>query len=493
MSSREAAEYCLDCHWETFDDIMGKLPILPPGSWQCDDVHPTTDVPCGIEDGYCAKDTCSLNCSSVCDGFVDCDLVSTVCSNANCEEALCESTASACFDAHCCEQGQNEGNNNNNNNNTTTGLLRQPGFQWEPALYLPAMAEPQTDMSFNESHMINHSAAARCHQNCTVDNAVSDSQCHNPACDFVFTGQMYSQDCGNPWISALPSNPMAPSNVDANVMMSNATFDAPLQYENFARFNPEGNPTSKMPCFQADGQQSCADEGFQHLGCYLRNSGDTRLVEFSKQQSQSRVHRHFHGQAHHHELIHHTAPCNTRKSVSPPTISSFIDSPPSLDRAISSALTSPTPPFKEETAANSHVCRWSCGKSTCNASFSCCGDLQQHLVTHHMQPIDGSKGHGYYCCWEGCHRPHEPFSQKSKLQGHFLTHSNCTLSLDDISEGTPARRLIDRTKQTKIILARCVEKRLRDRPPLNVTNVAIAARNRSNARNAVKHSLIAAS
>ncbi|KAI9928761.1 zinc-finger protein [Aspergillus wentii] len=41
-----------------------------------------------------------------------------------------------------------------------------------------------------------------------------------------------------------------------------------------------------------------------------------------------------------------------------------------------------------------------------------------------MTTVDGAKGNGYYCCWEGCHRPDEPFSQKSKLQGHFLTHSN---------------------------------------------------------------------
>jgi hypothetical protein len=39
------------------------------------------------------------------------------------------------------------------------------------------------------------------------------------------------------------------------------------------------------------------------------------------------------------------------------------------------------------------------------------------------------KGNGYYCCWEGCHRPDEPFSQKSKLQGHFLTHSVGLMSL----------------------------------------------------------------
>jgi hypothetical protein len=77
-----------------------------------------------------------------------------------------------------------------------------------------------------------------------------------------------------------------------------------------------------------------------------------------------------------------------------------------------------------------HVCKWAASihgiKAVCGATFADPGALQEHLIASHMSTVNGAKGNGYYCCWEGCHRPDEPFSQKSKLQGHFLTHSNCT-------------------------------------------------------------------
>ncbi|KAI5283753.1 zinc-finger protein, partial [Ascosphaera atra] len=60
----------------------------------------------------------------------------------------------------------------------------------------------------------------------------------------------------------------------------------------------------------------------------------------------------------------------------------------------------------------------------CGATFATAAQLQDHLISHHVKPLPGPKGPGFYCTWHDCHRPHEPFSQKSKLQGHFLTHSN---------------------------------------------------------------------
>jgi hypothetical protein len=108
-------------------------------------------------------------------------------------------------------------------------------------------------------------------------------------------------------------------------------------------------------------------------------------------------------------------------------LSSPIETPPPLDGGASSVLTSPTIGLADDD--ESHVCRWthtrSGMKTICGAFFPSAATLQQHLVAEHMNPVQGMKGYGYYCRWEGCHRPDEPFSQKSKLQGHFLTHSNC--------------------------------------------------------------------
>lgn len=408
MSSREAGDFCLDCHWDTFDDIAGKFPILPSDQWPCGDIHHTGDAACAVEESCCEDDACSLNCSSVCDGFVDCDLVSTVCSAVNCDEGHCESTGPACFDKHCFEDGQAV-------DDATANLLQQTDFQWDPAVFLPAMTDHHFDMPVTEPQSLDLPTSR--HQHCNTGNAFSDFQCHNPGQESLATCQQYSKDCDNAWCAPFNSNQIDMSQIDMNILLDNTSF---YSDPSNALFDQQSD-TNKMPCFQ-DGQPSCSDAGFQHLGCYLRNSGDTRLLEFSKQQSQSRVHRHHHGKAHH-RVAQYSRPRNSRKSISSQTISSFIDSPPSLDRAMSSALTSPTPALTEE--GESHICRWNHGTSMCNATFTSCGELQEHLTMQHMQPIPGVKGHGYYCCWHGCHRPHEPFSQKSKLQGHFLTHSNC--------------------------------------------------------------------
>jgi hypothetical protein len=113
-------------------------------------------------------------------------------------------------------------------------------------------------------------------------------------------------------------------------------------------------------------------------------------------------------------------------SVSSHLLSSPGETPPPLDGGASSVLT--TPDFSAEDS-DLHICKWVTKihgvQATCGATFADSGALQDHLVASHMNTVDGARGNGYYCCWDGCHRPDEPFSQKSKLQGHFLTHSNC--------------------------------------------------------------------
>jgi uncharacterized Zn-finger protein len=111
-------------------------------------------------------------------------------------------------------------------------------------------------------------------------------------------------------------------------------------------------------------------------------------------------------------------------------MSSPRETPPPLERDISSVLT--TPEFSAEDS-ELHICKWVTSihgiQAPCGAIFADSGALQDHLISAHMNTVDGAKGNGYYCCWQGCHRPDEPFSQKSKLQGHFLTHSNCEITI----------------------------------------------------------------
>lgn len=413
MAAKDSGDSCPECHWDTFDDMSEKFPVLSSGQWQCDDVHHAEDPICNVDESCCDHDACSVNCSSMCDGFVDCEITSTVCSDAHCKDVYCESTGPACFDKSCFDESENL-------DTTMTDLLQDTDFQWDSAVFLPCMIDHQADLSLAHSHLPNQTAAM--HQPCMNENdAFPNPHSYNSGHEPFTSCQQYPKENAHLWCSPY-TNQTDMCNMDMNSMLS----DASLYPTNSGNSIIDQHETAKMPCFQDDGAPSCSDAGFKHLGCYLRNSGDTRLLEFSKSQPQSRVHRHYHGQAHHrvtqyarHHQSHHQA----RKSISSQTISSFIDSPPSLDRAMSSALTSPTPGLTEET--ESHICRWNYGPSLCNATFGSAGELQQHLNIQHMQPIDGIKGHGYYCRWHGCHRPDEPFSQKSKLQGHFLTHSNC--------------------------------------------------------------------
>ncbi|TPR01882.1 hypothetical protein CAN33_0041525 [Aspergillus niger] len=125
--------------------------------------------------------------------------------------------------------------------------------------------------------------------------------------------------------------------------------------------------------------------------------------------------------------VHSYSPYSPYSRHSRSSVSSQLspgETPPPLEGGTSSVLTSPE--YVPDTEV--FICRWiSKADGTqlpCGATFADACGLQEHLVASHMATVDGAKGTGYYCCWEGCHRPDEPFSQKSKLQGHFLTHSN---------------------------------------------------------------------
>ncbi|KAJ9273109.1 transcriptional regulator family: C2H2 zinc finger [Paecilomyces variotii] len=164
----------------------------------------------------------------------------------------------------------------------------------------------------------------------------------------------------------------------------------------------------------------CSNAAHQHVGNRLRTPAATGVHGFH---GVCRSHAHGHTHCHSHPYMPYAR--HHRSSVSSHLMSSPADTPPPLEGGISSGLTSPTFPTDDH---EPHICKWTFNhdgmKIACGASFADAGALQEHLVSKHMGTMDGRKGHGYYCCWEGCHRPDEPFSQKSKLQGHFLTHSN---------------------------------------------------------------------
>ncbi|KAH8693226.1 putative C2H2 transcription factor [Talaromyces proteolyticus] len=405
MNPRELGNFCLDCHWDTFDD---KMSIPPPDQWHCNELHRPGDLNCDVDEACCNNDTCSFNCSSVCDGFVDCEISSTLCSDANCEEAHCENAESPCFEKSCFGDG-------NSVNQSITDLFHDATLHWDAAAFFPPIVN-QHPTSAAESQLFSQSPTGGHHNNTHFQ--LPDSHCH----ESTHNAQHHPchqapEDCMGLWTPA-DSGQHDFGHVDMPHELCNSSpFDTNQSQEMFS----QASDLSKLPCFQNDGALSCSDAGFQHLGCYLRNSGDTGLQQFSRTQSHSRVHRHSHNQSHH--RVSHYSRHNTRRSVSAQLLADPIDSPPSLDRNTPSALTSPVPKSVVD-EDESYVCRWNNGKGACGSIFLTSGELQQHLLTVHTNLISGKRGNGYYCCWQGCHRPDEPFSQKSKLQGHFLTHSN---------------------------------------------------------------------
>ncbi|KAL1984798.1 hypothetical protein VTN96DRAFT_8642 [Rasamsonia emersonii] len=406
MSLPELGEFCLDCHWEALDATPARMSMLPPGAvapdqWACHrDEHSTS---CGIDDSCCKVDNCSLNCSSVCDGFVDCDN-STVCSESHCDDVNCGNTGPICFDKNCFGDSQSV------DHSIADFLAQDASLTWDPSAFLPPTSGEQSQnpqSSEAETQLPKGSGDEQ-----TPDAQLAFSQpSHSHAC------HGFSKDNVGLWSPAYSSQTDL-TNVDMYDMLG-ASSGVP----NVQQGQPNGGNFEKLPCFVGNGAPSCSDAGYQHLGCYLRNSGDTGLQQFSRAQSQARVHRHLHSHSHH-RVSHYAR--HSRCSDSSHLLSSPVETPPPLDGGTSSILTSPTTALADDD--ESHVCRWTLDragtKSVCGAFFADASALQQHLVTEHIDPVDGAKGYGYYCRWEGCHRPDEPFSQKSKLQGHFLTHSN---------------------------------------------------------------------
>lgn len=426
-------DFCLGCHWEAFH-IDGGSSLDNSDSqnqWNCSaDNHHDPLANCDVDEACCDVDDCSFNCSSICDGFVNCD-ESTVCSvphceNENCEddncEDNCEDTGPACFDGHCygdddnCDLGQLLGFETSLNLENSNILSHAEPSQSQIGQPGKAMAT---------GHMGPTSGASS--SNCFFPPyAVPANQCspHGP----------YHPGCHDLASSYPAPNGVNPADVFHMLGMctdlSNCRVPHVPQGSGHCGHHPvgfNGNPCSLPPaCFHA---------GHHHMHNYAKPSVNVAARNVNNNSSllkgACRTHHH-RCRSHAHQHLHHPyspASRQSRSSVSSQLISSPGTTPPPLEDGKPSSLLTRSPDVSSD-AHDSHVCKWTANlqgaRTICGAVFSDEGALQEHLVSKHMVAVDGAKGNGYYCRWEGCHRPDEPFSQKSKLQGHFLTHSNRT-------------------------------------------------------------------
>lgn len=431
-SQSQGDDFCLECRWEDLhidsNEPLGQSSDLSRLQWNCtDQEHHTSLAPTQVNDPCCDLDDCSVDCQSVCDGFPDCD-DSVACSAAHCDkldcdedhcEDHCDSTDSLCLEDHCCDTtvAQDCGFEAFFGLTTPlspdpTGMLPSAAMAHEPYVEqgrpeytLPAMIDPCYHESFLSSYQ-EHSS--HCDQNVT-----NHFDCHDFQKDLqgMFGNQHYS-------------TPTQVNPSDVFQMLGTCPDFSVCHEPHLPESQLFSNAIEKPKTDLAVDALNCLHPEHHHVHDHdhFKNPNDLNL-NISRG-----VHRSHHRcRAHHHGHMHYSPYSRqSRSSVSSHFLSSPRDTPPPLEGGSSSIMT--TPDFSTDDN-ELHVCKWTARthgvKTTCGAAFADAGALQEHLMANHMSTVDGARGNGYYCCWAGCHRPDEPFSQKSKLQGHFLTHSNC--------------------------------------------------------------------
>ncbi|KAJ5379234.1 hypothetical protein N7509_012353 [Penicillium cosmopolitanum] len=420
-------DFCLECHWEGFH-IDGKASGDSSGShsqsqWECSqpELHTALANNKSSNNDCCEAEDCALDCGSGCEGLADCD-ASTVCSVAQCDETHCENTDPACFEDHCCDDTNDQDcafdsffGLNTPLSLDTSGLLPPTAPVMAPSLVddqgksldptLPGAIDPCYHQDFLHSYQ---SHASHCEQ-----NVASHFECDDFQRDLqgMFTHQPFPQQTEVNPQDVFQMLGMCP---DYTVCHDHVSPPQPSASE------PEKPAQEEIPlglnCFHPEHHHV---HGSSHGS--FKNPNDLNLhIPRGPLRNHHRCRVH-----HHHSHPYSPYSRHSRSSISSHFMSSPGETPPPLDGGISSVLT--TPDFSAEDS-DFHTCKWVVSingiKAPCGITFTDSGALQDHLVSTHMNTVDGAKGNGYYCCWEGCHRPDEPFSQKSKLQGHFLTHSN---------------------------------------------------------------------
>ena len=431
-SQTKSDDFCLECHWEAFhlDGNNNAVDSSRPNvqsQWACsgDDHHGDVGGHCNFDDACCDLDDCTFNCSSICDGFLDCD-DSIICSVRHCEEKDCNDTGVACFDEHC------------------FGDVSATGTDYGFGSLLAGSQPPFTSLGGSDPLPIVKPAAATAPL--YEDRPTAGANTVDPSFFGPYVpraGQYhwpYHHECQN--LTATDHNNNNNNNRPAKSPEAFCTLPSCPDFSNCLPSNSPRGETGVVHCTaeqpqRTDGNPCCLPPAcfHHHPNGYAKNSiGSTpnkhnhnHNHRAHKAHGPCRVHQH-RCQHHAHLHSHPYSPLSrqSRGSVSSYFLSSPGDTPPPLEDGSSSLLTSPEfTPEKSEP----HICKWTTTnidgvRTTCDALFFDEAALQEHLVSKHTKPVMGAKGTGFYCCWEGCHRPDEPFSQKSKLQGHFLTHSN---------------------------------------------------------------------
>ncbi|KAL4997107.1 hypothetical protein BDV10DRAFT_170308 [Aspergillus recurvatus] len=416
-------DFCLECHWESFhlDDKSSEGSPVAPASDYCPDKEQNASVS-RVDSACCDTDNCSITCPSVCDGFVDChdddDDHHDSCSASRCEEPHCHDPAPICFDEHCFDLDHSP-HVTDHSVESLFGLgIPMPSDKNDFTLPLEqCQADQMSKAAEHAAADVNSHLCAGAFFN---PDSIAITPCHPP--------HSYHHDPHSANLSHIPpTQNMLPSSLpmqnEGNPSDAFHMLGMCPDYSNHFHVHEASNCPEELDSGATSNSFTCLHLDEESINSLMKNPiyMSNNLPARGPCRSNHRCRTHHHAHAHHYSPYSR----HSRSSFSSQVLPSPGETPPPLDGGISSVITSPDfSPADGEL----HVCKWVSSshgvKASCGATFSSPCALQEHLVSQHMGPVNGAKGTGYYCCWEGCCRPGEPFSQKSKLQGHFLTHSN---------------------------------------------------------------------
>ncbi|KAL5341808.1 hypothetical protein BJX70DRAFT_357978 [Aspergillus crustosus] len=408
----EKDDFCLECHWESFH-LDGKgsedSSVAPASDSDLDKEQDASEAL--VDAACCDTDNCSITCPSVCDGFVDCH-DDTSCSVDECDEGDCHDPAPICFDEHCFDTDHNP-------------EVADHSLEFLFGLGIP-MPSDKNDFSLpieqcqaEMSKAAEHAAMDYCAGPFFDPDSIAITPCHPP--------HSYHHDPHSAGLSHItPTNNMLPPSLPTHNEVNPADVFHMLgmcpDFSNHFHVHEASNCPETIDSAATPNSFTCLHLDEDRISNLIKNPIYTNNTLPARGPCRSN-----HRCRTHHQHAHPYSPYSrhSHSGFSSQILPSPGETPPPLDGGISSVITSPGfSPVKGEL----HICKWvtnSRGVNTgCGATFTDACALQEHLVSRHMGPVNGAKGTGYYCCWEGCSRPGEPFSQKSKLQGHFLTHSN---------------------------------------------------------------------
>lgn len=428
MSSQSKGDpYCLDCHYENFhpdgSNAWCSLDPNQPSQWVCpDNEHHTSLGHCEHDEECCDVDDCSMNCQSFCDGSVGCD-PATACSVSHCDDTNCKDTGPACFDDHC------HGNDGTDNGlGSLLGLENPFSFDANDLFSMAVADQSQLDQLMKTAAC----PVPPAQTNQSVPNYMTPAAADASPCGHHDYHHLHCQNLTgftHPGEGSMSSSDLTQCGVnpaDVFHMLGMCPDFSSCQTDHHHR---QYNYNCHVSAGKLSGHSLSTPPTCLHPEYLKPTTQLKRLNQSSHGPVKLPCRTQHHCQGHSHARVHPYAlgSPNSRSSVSSHWLSTPSETPPPLDGG-TPVLTSPD---CSPTHNKSHICKWTTNENglgnTCGASFADASGLQEHLVSKHLSTMDGPQGNGYYCRWSGCHRPNEPFSQRSKLQGHFLTHSNRTL------------------------------------------------------------------